>query len=62
MLKKSQINEYSDIAWRMTNIIGANSIQGSVQSGKLRATMWLGSESYDMGTKLPTRGLGDANS
>ena len=42
----------------MTNVIGANSVQGSIRSGKVRATAWAGPESYGLGTDTWARGHG----
>ena len=44
------------IARRMTNVVGANSVQGSIRSGKMQATMWAGPESYGLGIDMWARG------
>lgn len=44
------------MARRMTNAVGANFVQGSVQSSKLQATSWAGSESYGLGTNSVGQG------
>ena len=43
------------MARRMTNVVGANSVQGSVRSSKVRATTWVGPESYGLGTDMWAR-------
>ena len=35
---------------RMTNVVGTNSVQDSVQLDKLRTTSWADRESYGLGT------------
>ena len=46
------------MARRMTNVVGANSVQGSIRSGKVRATAWAGPESYGLGIDTWARGRG----
>ena len=46
------------MARRMTNVVGTNSVQGSVQSGKVRATTWANLESYDLGNDMWARACG----
>jgi hypothetical protein len=45
------------VARRMINVVGANSIHGSVRSSKLRATTWARPLNYGIGTGLWARGI-----
>ena len=44
------------MARMMTNVVGANSVQGSIRFGKVRTTTWAGPESYGLGTDTWARG------
>jgi hypothetical protein len=46
------------VARRMTHVVGSDSVHGSVQSNKLRATTWAGPIHFGMGIDAWTRGGG----
>ena len=42
----------------MTSVVGANSVQVSIRSGKVRAAAWAVPESHGLGTDRWARGRG----